>query len=83
MLAVSRAPEINISRIAVGGGVAGAIFAIGCTCLFLIGVPFARWFLLGAVPFGLLVALILFLLHKYKPVRLTEVLPPTRHDANR
>ncbi|HVP63265.1 MAG TPA: hypothetical protein VMT82_00125 [candidate division Zixibacteria bacterium] len=73
---MNRPPEINMSRIAVGGGVGGAVFAIACACLFLVGVPAARWLLIGSLPCGLLVALLLFLRHKYKPVQLTEILPP-------
>ncbi|HEX8924347.1 MAG TPA: hypothetical protein VF786_01070 [Terriglobales bacterium] len=66
-----------MSRIAVGGGVAGAIFMIGCVCLFLVGVPLARWLLIGSLPFGVVIAVLLYLLHKCRPVRLTEILPPT------
>jgi len=38
---------------------------------------------LGAIPFGVLVALFLFLVHKYKPVDIVEILPPTSGDNKR
>jgi hypothetical protein len=36
-------PQINISKIKVGGGIIGAIFTLGCMAIFLIGLP-VRWY---------------------------------------
>ncbi len=52
-------PEINVSKIVFGGGIAGLIFAATAFLIFLTGVPAARWLLAASVPAGLLVALIL------------------------
>ena len=32
-------PQINISKIKVGGRIIGAIFTVGCMAIFLIGLP--------------------------------------------
>jgi hypothetical protein len=39
-------------RIAVGGGVMGVVFAVGCSVIFLLGVPASRWFLLASLFVG-------------------------------
>ena len=50
-------PEINVSKIPVGGGVAGLMIAVSIIVIALIGLPPARWFLAGSVAIGLLFAL--------------------------
>jgi hypothetical protein len=45
-------PQINISSITGGGGVAGALFAIISMAIFLIGIPALRYFLGAAVVLG-------------------------------
>ncbi len=58
-------PQINIAKIPVGGGVAGAIFAIGSMLIFLIGIPMVRVMFPAAIVLGLGIALILhFKRHK-------------------
>ncbi len=58
-------PQINMSKLAVGGGIAGAIFAIGTMLIFLIGIPAIRYVFPAAVVLGCGVALILhFRRHK-------------------
>jgi len=52
-------PQINLSKIAVGGGIAGAIFTIGSMLIFLIGIPLLRYVFPAAILLGCLVALIL------------------------
>jgi hypothetical protein len=52
-------PEINISKIPVGGGVAGLIVALTVIAIALIGIPATRLFLLGSVVLGVIVALVL------------------------
>jgi hypothetical protein len=50
-------PQINVSKIVSGGGIAGALFAVISTVIFLIGIPALRYFLPAAVVLGCLVAL--------------------------
>ena len=52
-------PEINVSKILVGGGVAGLMIALIVIVIALIGIPATRWFLLGSAVLGVIVALIL------------------------
>ncbi len=52
-------PQINIAKIPVGGGIAGAIFAGGSMLIFLIGIPVVRVMFPAAIVLGSLVALIL------------------------
>ena len=54
--------QINVSRISGGGGVAGALFALICTLVFLIGVPALRLFLPAAILLGFAVALVIHLI---------------------
>ena len=58
-------PQINIAKIPVGGGIAGAIFAAGSMLIFLIGIPVVRVMFPAAIVLGSVVALILhFKRHK-------------------
>jgi len=52
-------PEINISKIPVGGGVAGLLIAVIVIVIALIGIPATRLFLLGSAVLGVAIALIL------------------------
>ncbi|HTS60873.1 MAG TPA: hypothetical protein VMH28_02555 [Candidatus Acidoferrales bacterium] len=52
-------PEINVSKIPVGGGVAGLMIAVIVIVIALIGIPATRLFLLGSAVLGVLVALVL------------------------
>ena len=45
-------PQINVSKISGGGGVAGAMVAIISTLIFLIGIPALRYFLTAAIVLG-------------------------------
>ena len=54
-----RSPQINLARIPVGGGIAGAIFAVGSMAIFLTGIPVLRYIFSVAVVLGCGVALIL------------------------
>jgi hypothetical protein len=58
-------------RIAVGGGVMGALVAVGSVSIFVLGLPVSRWFLLGSSLFGIGVAALLYAWHKKHPVELT------------
>ncbi len=50
-----RRPEINISKIPVGGGVAGLMIALIVIVVALIGIPATRLFLLGSAVLGVTV----------------------------
>jgi hypothetical protein len=52
-------PQINASKLIVGGGIVGAIFAAGSMSIFLIGIPILRVMFPAAIVLGGAVALIL------------------------
>jgi hypothetical protein len=61
----ARSPQINLARIPVGGGIAGAIFAVGSMAIFLIGIPAIRYVFPAAIVLGCGVALVLhFIRHE-------------------
>jgi len=60
-------PQINVSKIPGGGGVAGALFAIGSMLIFLIGIPRLRVFFPAALILGCVVAVILRLVRHETP----------------
>jgi len=45
-------PQINVSKIVVGGGVAGAIFTVGSMVIFLLGIPLLRYIFPAAIVLG-------------------------------
>jgi len=51
-------PGINISKIPVGGGVAGLMVALSIVIIGLIGVPLTRWFLGASLVSGAVMTLI-------------------------
>jgi hypothetical protein len=51
-------PQINVSKIQAGGGLAGALFTVISMLIFLIGIPALRYFLPAAIVLGCGVALI-------------------------
>jgi hypothetical protein len=60
-----RNPQINISKIAVGGGIAGAFFAAVSTLIFLMGIPLVRYMFPAALILGGGIAMVLhFARHK-------------------
>jgi hypothetical protein len=52
-------PQINISKIPGGAGIAGAMFALFSMLIFLIGIPVVRYMFPAAIALGCGVALIL------------------------
>ena len=50
-------PQINASKIVVGGGIAGGIFTIGSMLIFLTGLPILRYMFPAALVLGCVVAL--------------------------
>ena len=61
----TRTPQINMAKVAVGGGIAGAIFAFGSMAIFLIGIPAIRYVFPAAIVLGCGVAVVLhFIRHE-------------------
>jgi len=60
-------PQINVSKIPGGTGIAGALFAIGSMLIFLVGVPRIRIFFVGAVILGAGIALVLHFIRRETP----------------
>lgn len=75
---LERHPGITMHRIAVGGGIMGAVFAVGSAVIFLIGLPASRWFLLASVLVGIGFAVLLYSWHRRHPVELTDLDQPPR-----
>ena len=50
-------PQINVSKLVVGGGIAGAIFTIGSMLIFLTGLPILRYMFAAALILGCGIAL--------------------------
>lgn len=65
-------PQINVSKIPGGGGVAGALFAVISMAIFLIGIPALRFFLPAAIVLGGAVAAGIHLAHK-RPAGVTSL----------
>ncbi len=77
---LERHPGITMHRMAVGGGIMGALFAIRTVLIFVIGLPVSRWFLLGSVLLGTGVAALLYVWHKNNPVELADLHHPPPRD---
>jgi hypothetical protein len=61
-------PQINVSKIVVGGGIAGAFFAVASMVIFIVGIPLIRFLFPAAIVLGLGVALVLhFARHETSP----------------
>ena len=56
----TNAPEINLSRIPVGGDVAGLMFAAGSVAVVIIGVPDMAWYFVSALLCAVLLAWAIF-----------------------
>ena len=63
----SPTPQINVSKIPGGTGIAGALFAIGSMLIFLFGVPRIRYFFIGAIIVGCGIALVLRFVRRETP----------------
>jgi hypothetical protein len=65
-------------RIAIGGDIMGALFALGTSLVFLIEIPATRLFLLASVFVGVGVAGLLYVWHKRHCFEHTELYEPPR-----
>jgi len=61
-MAGDRHPGITMHKLPVGGGFIGAVFAIGCSLIFVIGFPTLWYFVALAFGLGIAVALLLHLM---------------------
>jgi hypothetical protein len=60
-------PQINVSKVQGGGGIAGALFAVSSTLIFLIGIPALQYFLPAAIVLGGAVALVIHFIRHETP----------------
>jgi hypothetical protein len=74
-------PQINVSKIPGGTGIAGALFAVGSMLIFLFGVPRIRLFFVAAVIVGCGVALVLRFIRRETPGK-PWILPATHEAPN-
>ena len=56
----TRVPEINLSRIPVGGDAAGLVFAVGAVVIVIVGVPDMAWYFVSALACAALFAWAMF-----------------------
>jgi hypothetical protein len=70
-------PQINISKISVGGGIAGAVFTVASMLIFLLGIPVLRFMFPAAVVLGVAVALILHF-SRHETTGAPWILSPTK-----
>ena len=67
MQEITQGPQINVSSIRSGGGIAGALFAGISVLIFLIGIPAMRFFLPAAIVLGAAVAVAIRLIRHEAP----------------
>jgi hypothetical protein len=60
-------PQINVSKIPGGTGIAGALFAVGSMLIFLFGVPRIRYFFIASIILGCGIALVLRFVRRETP----------------
>jgi hypothetical protein len=70
-------PQINVSKIPGGTGIAGALFGIGSMLIFLVAIPRIRFFFVAAVIVGCGIALVLRFIGRETPGR-PWILPSTQ-----
>ena len=73
-------PQINVSKIPGGAGIAGALFAISSMLIFLFGVPRIRYFFIASIILGCGIAVALRFVRRETPGR-PWILPVAR-DAD-
>jgi hypothetical protein len=74
-------PQINLAKIPVGGGIAGAIFAIGSMLIFLLGIPAIRYIFPAAIVLGCAVALVIHF-KRHETLGAAWILPPKKQIAS-
>ncbi|MEY2396094.1 MAG: hypothetical protein QOF94_2439 [Acidobacteriaceae bacterium] len=79
---LERHPGISIHRMAIGGGIMSALFAIGTVLIFVIGIPLGPWFLLASALLGAAIAAGLYVWHNNHPVEIADLHHPLRSAEN-
>ena len=74
----TQSPQINVSSIKAGGGIAGTIFTLASMLILLIGIPALRYFLPAAIVLGLGVALAIHFIRHETPGK-SWILPATKN----
>lgn len=74
-------PQINVSKIPGGAGIAGALFALGSMLIFLVGIPRFRYFLVAAIIVGGGIALVLHFVRRETPGK-PWILPGTQGTSS-
>jgi hypothetical protein len=77
----ARSPQINVSKIPGGAGIAGALFALSSVVIFLIGIPRLRIFFPSAILLGFGFALAFHFARRIFPKRTPGtawILPATK-----
>jgi hypothetical protein len=77
MAQAAQGPQINVSSIKAGGGIAGTIFTLASMLIFLVGIPALRYFLPAAIVLGLVMALIIHFVRHETPGK-SWILPATK-----
>ena len=77
----SPTPQINVSKIPGGGGVAGALFAVISMVIFLNGIPALRYFLAAAIVLGAAAAVVIHFIRREAPGQ-PWILPETRETES-
>ena len=70
-------PQINSSKIPMGSGLGGAVAALACMLIIVLGIPQIRLFIPGAIAVGCVVALILRFV-RHKKIGAPWILPATK-----
>ena len=76
-------PQINVSKIPGGGGIAGTLFAVISLTIFLIGIPALRYLLVGAVLIGAAASLTLRTIGRRNPGTPCTLFAPAADSPNR
>jgi hypothetical protein len=74
-------PQINVSKIPGGTGIAGALFAVGSMLIFLFGVPRIRYFFIASLILGFGIALILRFVRRETPGK-SWILPAVQDTSS-
>ena len=68
-----KTPEINVSKISVGGNIAGLMYVLGSLAVGMVGLVFLRWFFVVTLVCGFLCARALLLWHNSHRSGLTRI----------
>ncbi len=75
-------PGISMHKLPVAGNFIGAVFVIGIAVMFLVGIPLARWFLLGGLLLGGIWVTAIVRYHKSHKVEITDLSGLEREEKN-